>query len=210
MARSLILVLILLGSSFTVLAASVPVSPFVMGPPLVSVVTRASFLHSMNPAIDLTTALNYALLYDEEGRAEGVNPDFAFAQMLLETSYLRFGGQVRVAQNNFAGLGALDGGDKGLVFSSPRLGIRAQIQHLKYYATTLPLNGTPINPRLVHVKRASAVTAWQLSKAWASDPEYGNKLMALMARMVQHGDPSVERSTRSALPELASSTIPRH
>jgi len=170
----------------TAVFAAVPVSPFVMGPPVVPVAARASFLHAMNPAVDLATALNYSLLYEEEGVAEGVNPDLAFAQMLLETSFLRFGGQVKLGQNNFAGLGAVDGGDQGLVFPSPRQGIRAQIQHLKYYASTLPLNGDPINPRLGRVKRASAPTAWDLSRTWATDPEYGKKLMALVARMVAH------------------------
>ena len=178
---------------------SLPVSPFVMGPSVVPALARASFLHTMNPQVDLATALNFALLYEEEGRLEGVNPDLAFVQMLLETAYLRFGGQVASAQNNFAGLGALDGGDKGLFFSSPRLGVRAQIQHLKYYATNLPLNLEPINPRLPLVKRASAPTAWQLSKSWASDSEYGKKLMALMTRMVAHADRSSQRTTRSPL-----------
>ena len=109
--------------------------------------------------------------------------------MLLETSFLKYGGQVAGGQNNFAGLGAVDGGDRGLVFPSPRQGIRAQIQHLKYYATNLPLNGSPVNPRLSLVKRASAPTVWQLSKAWASDPAYGTKLMDLMTRMVAHDGP---------------------
>ena len=181
-------------------------NPLVMGPPAVPVLARASFLHAMNPAVDLATALNYSLLYDEEGVAEGVNPDLAFAQMLLETSFLRFGGQVKMGQNNFAGLGALDGGDQGLVFSSPRLGIRAQIQHLKYYATTLPLNELPINPRLPYVKRASATTAWQLGRTWATDPDYGNKLMDLMSRMVLYAGNS-EGSPRVPLSTLASRSV---
>jgi hypothetical protein len=162
----------------------------------------------MNPAVDLATALNYSLLYDEEGTFEGVNPDLAFAQMLLETSFLKFGGQVRSGQNNFAGLGALDGGDKGLVFASPRLGIRAQIQHLKYYATTLPLNGEPINPRLGYVKRASAVNAWQLGGTWATDPDYGNKLVDLMSRMVAYADQRPEAAPRSALSDVARPPVP--
>jgi len=184
-----------------------PLNGFVMGPPLVPVIDRAAFLHAMNPKVDLATALNYSLLYDEEGQFEGVNPDLAFAQMLLETSYLRFGGQVKAGQNNFAGLGALDRGDNGLVFSSPRLGVRAQVQHLKYYATTLPLAGEPINPRLGYVKRASAPTVWLLSQAWASDPEYGNKLMAVMARMVAHAGRSEEKA-RSSLPQMAPTSVP--
>ncbi len=171
-------------------ATSLSVSPEVMAAPGLSVLDRASFLTANNPAVDLGTALNYALIYEEEAVAEGVNPDLAFAQMLLETSFLKFPGQVRRGQNNFAGLGALDGGDRGLVFPSPRLGVRAQIQHLKYYATTLPLVGAPINPRLGYVKRGSATTAWSLAGTWASDPDYGNKLMALVARMVAYAERS--------------------
>jgi len=139
---------------------------------------------------------------------EGVNPDLAFAQMLLETSFLRFSGQVRLEQNNFAGLGAVDGGNQGLAFVSPRQGVRAQIQHLKYYATTLPLNGNPINPRLGWVKRATAPTVLQLSGAWASDPDYGKKLMALVARMVAHADRPSEGSTRNAFPTVAPPPLP--
>ena len=199
-----ILTSVLLVLASTADAASAP-SPNLMGPPAIPVVARASFLHAMNPAVDLATALNYSLLYEEEGGVEGVNPDLAFAQMLLETSFLRFGGQVRLGQNNFAGLGALDGGDQGLVFPSPRLGIRAQIQHLKYYATVLPLIGDPINPRLGKVKRASAPTAWDLSRTWASDPDYGKKLMALVARMVAHASP--ESSARTPLRTLATPAV---
>ena len=207
--RALIPLLFSVVSAVT-FAGSLPVSPNVMGTPLVPAFARASFLHAMNPAIDLATALNYSLLYDEEGQLEGVNSDLAFAQMLLETSFLRFGGQVRPGQNNFSGLGALDGGDKGLVFPSPRQGIRAQIQHLKYYATNLPLNADPINPRLVRVKRATAPTVWLLAKSWASDPDYGKKLMDLMERMVAHADRSASGPARSPLPPLASPPVPRY
>lgn len=182
--------------------------PFVMGPPAIPAFTRAAFLHAVNPAVDLATALNFSLLYDEEARYEGVNPDVAFAQMLLETSFLRFGGQVSKGQNNFAGLGALDGGHKGLAFASPRLGIRAQIQHLKYYATNLPLEGKAINPRLSYIKRASAPTVYQLSMAWASDPEYGNKLAALLQRMEAHVDRPAKAPARGPLPTVASPAVP--
>lgn len=185
------------------------VSPDVMAPAGLTALERAAFLTDMNPAVDLGSALNYALIYEEEGEFEGVNPDLAFAQMLLETSYLKFPGQVRRDQNNFAGLGALDGGDRGLVFSSPRLGIRAQIQHLKYYATDAPLEGTPINPRLPFVKRGTATNAWALAKTWASDPDYGNKLMALVARMVAHAERSVP-AARSAASALAPTRAAAH
>lgn len=173
-----------------------PLNPSIMGTSTIPAVARASFLNAMNPAVDLATALNYALLYDEEAEFEGVNPDLAFVQMLLETSFLRFGGQVKPGQNNFSGIGAIDGGEKGLSFPSPRVGVRAQVQHLKYYATNLPLAGPSVNPRLTLVRRASATTAWELAQSWASDPEYGKKLMALMARMVDHAQKLAERSAR--------------
>lgn len=189
-------------------SASAAVSPSLMGSSVVSVLDRASFLHAMNPDIDLGAALNYSLLYEEEGLFEGVNPDLAFAQMLLETSFLRFGGQVRQAQNNFAGLGALDGGDRGLIFVSPRQGVRAQVQHLKYYATDLPLNGVGVNPRLGFVKRASAPTVWQLSGTWASDPDYGRKLMALVARMVEHAEGHPDDPARGTAPAVAPPGVP--
>lgn len=203
-----LLVLILSLPAGALSAGSPPSGSLIMGPSVVPVYARASFLHTVNPAVDLATALNYSLLYEEEGSMEGVNPDLAFAQMLLETSFLRFSGQVRLEQNNFAGLGAVDGGNQGLAFVSPRQGVRAQIQHLKYYATTLPLNGNPINPRLGWVKRATAPTVLQLSGAWASDPDYGKKLMALVARMVAHADRPSEGSTRNAFPTVAPPPLP--
>lgn len=182
----------------------------VMGTSTIPAVARAAFLHAMNPSVDLATALNFALLYDEEAQLEGVNPDLAFAQMLLETSYLRFGGQVEAGQNNFGGLGALDGGDRGLAFASPRLGVRAQVQHLKYYATSQPLVGLPINPRLGYVKRASAPTALQLAQSWASDPDYGKKLVALLERMMAHADRTAAGKTRGPVPQVAPSSVPRN
>lgn len=203
--RSLPVLFVLLGSLLMGLPS--PVSPFLMGPSLVPVLARADFLHTVNPGADLATALNYSLLYEEEGTAEGVSPDLAFAQMLLETSFLRFGGQVRAGQNNFAGIGALDGGSTGLSFASPRVGVRAQVQHLKYYATTLPLVGAPVNPRLSLVKRASAPTVWQLSRTWASDPEYGKKLLAVLARMVNHADRLAEGKARRSPQAMARSPV---
>jgi len=211
MARPLLVLLLCLGA--TALSAAPAVDPedvSVMGRSLLGPWLRAQFLHRSNPQVDLGTALNLSLLYEEEADREGVNPDLAFAQMVLETSYLRFGGQVRAGQNNFSGLGALDGGDRGLVFPSPRLGIRAQVQHLKYYATTDALVGAPVNPRLIYVRRASAPNASQLARAWASDPEYGRKLLALLARMRENADLPSAEPTRSTLPPVAPSPVPGH
>ncbi|NNM67959.1 MAG: glucosaminidase domain-containing protein, partial [Spirochaetales bacterium] len=133
-------------------------NPFLMSKPTLTPLQRADYLISLNPSYPFADALNLSLLYQEEGGVEGVNADVAFAQMLLETNDLRFGGQVRASQNNFAGLGAVDGGAAGLSFPNPRLGVRAQIQHLKYYAGTAPLVEPPVNPRLKWIRRACAPT----------------------------------------------------
>ncbi|NNM54414.1 MAG: glucosaminidase domain-containing protein [Spirochaetales bacterium] len=163
----------------------VPPNPFLMASGALSPWERARFLVHENPSISLAVALNFSLLYQEEARSEGVNPDVAFAQMLLETHDLRFGGQVQAAQNNFAGIGAIDGGNHGLSFLSPREGVRAQIQHLKYYAGNAPLVHSPVNPRLIWIRRSCAPTIWQLAGTWASDPEYGVKLNDLLNRMTR-------------------------
>ncbi|NEO26313.1 MAG: N-acetylmuramoyl-L-alanine amidase, partial [Kamptonema sp. SIO4C4] len=49
-------------------------------------------------------------LYREEAAIEGVNYDIAFSQMCLMTNFLRFGGEVKASQKNFANLGAVGGG----------------------------------------------------------------------------------------------------
>ena len=53
----------------------------------------------------------------------------------METGFLRFGGDVKKEQYNFAGLGATGNGASGNGFKSIRIGIRAQVQHLKAYAS---------------------------------------------------------------------------
>lgn len=159
-------------------------NPFVMAPPALTALEKAKFLVFQNPTLSPGFSLNLALLYEEEASAEDVSPDLAFAQMCLETSYLRFGNQVRAGQYNFAGLGAVDGGTNSLTFGSPREGVRAQVQHLKYYASTLPLQSPPVNPRLVYVSRGIAPTVWQLAGTWASDADYGKKLLAVLQRML--------------------------
>ncbi len=78
-----------------------------------------------------------ARLYREESGIEGINYDIAFSQMCLETNFLRFKRGTKPEQNNFGGLGAR-GVSEAVSFPSARIGIRAQIQHLKAYANTEP------------------------------------------------------------------------
>ena len=75
-------------------------------------------------------------LYLSEGKAEGVRGDIAFAQSCLETgNFGFFGSAVTLDQNNFCGMGVTSNGMRGNSFDTPQLGIRAQVQHLKTYAS---------------------------------------------------------------------------
>ena len=88
----------------------------------------------------------FCQIYYEEATAEGIKVEVAFSQAMLETGFLKFGGQVKPSQFNFAGLGATDNGASGASFTSVREGIRAQIQHLKCYASTEPLVNDCVDP----------------------------------------------------------------
>ena len=118
------------------------------------------FSRSKNPAPQLTscTLEQLAEIFLEEGKAEGVRGDIAFAQSLKETGFFKYGGIVLPSQNNYAGIGALNGNGKGqaATFPDPRTGVRAQIQHLKAYASTEPLVNGCVDPRFHLVKRGSA------------------------------------------------------
>lgn len=96
--------------------------------------------------------------YITEGGIENVRGDIAFIQGCLETGFFKYGGIVNWNQNNFCGLGALDGNSQGrcATFESARMGVRAQIQHLKAYASTEQLELSQVDPRFKYVIRGSA------------------------------------------------------
>ncbi len=140
----------------------------------------AQFLKSRNENITLDYALKLSQTYIQESRKEGVSHDVAFSQMLLETGNLKFGNQVHPSQNNFCGLGALDGGAKGAVFPDMQTGVRAHIQHLKAYASKENLIQPLVDPRFKYVKRGSAPTLSGLAGTWASDKEYAYKISGIL------------------------------
>jgi len=145
-----------------------------------------SFFTETNRDIDLERLNWIARIYIDEAAAEGINHDIAFCQMLHETNYLRFGGDVRPWQNNFCGLGATGGGEPGLSFPSVRIGIRAQIQHLKAYANSLPLRNACVDPRFEKVVRGSAPCVSDLTDKWATDPLYGIHLNRKLRQLEAH------------------------
>lgn len=141
-----------------------------------------TFLETVNPQA-LDRFPDIAELYLEEAAIEGVSPDVAFAQALLETNFFRFGGDLSPSQNNFGGLGAIGGSEEGATFPSARIGVRAQIQHLKAYANQEPLVQELVDPRFRFVARGVAPTVQQLSRRWSADPNYGEKILAILRRL---------------------------
>ena len=156
---------------------------YIMGKGLVSGDKLALFLLQNNPALDTSYAYALARIYIDEASFEGVNHDIAFVQMCLETGYLRYGGDVKPEQFNYAGMGAVGGGDPGLSFSEPRIGVRAQIQHLKAYGSEEPLKGDLVNPRFRFVRRGAAPTYEGLAGTWAADRQYAVKINSLLQRL---------------------------
>ena len=116
----------------------------------------------------------------EEARAEGVRAEVVFCQEMNETNWLRFGGDVKAEQCNFAGLGATGNGVSGNTFPDVRTGIRAQVQHLKAYASTEPLKNKCVDTRFGYVSRGSAPTVLKLSGTWAASKSYGQDLLKLI------------------------------
>lgn len=98
----------------------------------------------------------FCQIFYEEAIAENIRPEVAFCQAMKETGFLQFGHDVKPDQCNFAGLGATGNGVAGNSFASVREGIRAQIQHLKAYATKDNLINACVDSRFNYVKRGSA------------------------------------------------------
>lgn len=143
----------------------------------------AQFLIKHNPGVNIRQALNLAQIYIEEAGMEGINHDIAFAQMCLETGFLKFGGSVKPNQYNFCGLGATNNFEKGDSFSSVRIGIRAHIQHLKAYADHRKIKTDLVDNRFKFIARGSAQTIQDLTGKWAVDPQYGSKINRLLKNL---------------------------
>jgi hypothetical protein len=151
----------------------------IMGRGSASEVQLIMFLKSHNPR-GFTAFSDLPKLYREEATIEGVNADIAFAQMCVETHFLRFGSLVQPEQNNFAGLGGIGDTPEGGSFRDARIGVRAHIQHLKAYASSEPLVQESVDPRFRFVRRGVAPLVDQLSGRWSADRLYGRKIKAVL------------------------------
>ena len=97
--------------------------------------------------------------YMTHGQALGLRWDYAFFQMLLETGNLKFGGDVKPTQNNFAGLGATGNGEHGESFKDISTGVRAHLEHLAMYAGERI--EAPVAERTRKVQEWGVLSDWQ-------------------------------------------------
>jgi len=141
-------------------------------------------------------------IYIAEGDAAGVRGDIAFAQSVLETGSFFFPdrGQVRPADNNFAGIGACDSCSTGRGYPDARTGVRAQIQLLRAYAdasvTATNLGYPPVDPKLPSFFLKGRAPTWSgLTGTWATSTTYAPKIFELYFRILSwvsdNPDPSV-------------------
>ena len=127
---------------------------------------------------------DYCQLVLEEANAEGVKAEILFAQAMLETGWLQFGGSVKASQCNFGGIGAVNATAGGASFDDVRTGLRAQVQHLKAYASTEPLKNACVDPRFEKVERGVAPYVEDLNGRWAVPGDgYGQRVSSLAARV---------------------------
>ena len=168
----------------------------VMGPSVLTAAEMAAWLRSSGSSPRLSAGASVeiiAQMYVDEGTAENVRGDVAFAQAYIETGGFSAGG----SENNFSGLGACDSCGGQNRFPTALDGIRAQIQLLKAYAgggaLTNPASpywwgGDPMTAANKYNKfggTGSAPTWRQMGGGkWASDPSYSSKVLGTYDKML--------------------------
>jgi len=144
-----------------------------------------------------------AKMYVIYGKRFGIRADMAWAQMIHETGYGQYGGDVLPEQNNMAGIGAT-GGVPGNSFATAELGVIAQYVHLAWYLypdhmsdpycvqVSQPEDGSPIatpgDPR--HYAQSDGAshkgnvrTVYDLSGKWAPGATYGSAIQTIANRI---------------------------
>jgi Mannosyl-glycoprotein endo-beta-N-acetylglucosaminidase len=121
------------------------------------------YLKSRNSEVDPRYE-GVATEYMRFGEMLDVRWDYAFYQMIVETGALSYrrgnrSGDVKPAQNNFAGLGATGGGEHGDSFKDIASGVRGHLEHLLMYSGQKVDN--PVAERTRKVQEWGVLTSWQ-------------------------------------------------
>ncbi len=163
----------------------------IMGQAQATAAQMQAHIRQVNPEVSQSVT-DMIPLYLSEGAAESIRGDVAFAQSCLETGNFTFSGSaVTLDQNNFAGIGVTQNGMKGHSWATPQLGIRAQIQHLKAYASSSPLCKDCVDPRYAYVKKGCAPYVEWLGiqenpqgAGWAAGANYGEKILNILDKII--------------------------
>jgi hypothetical protein len=157
-----------------------------LGPAQIEAWYASTGIQSRSP----TPVGRVAQLFVEEGQDQGVRGDIAFAQAMLETGYLRYGGQVVPADHNFGGIGACDSCARGLRFPDPETGVRAHIQHLWAYASptadAAALARPLVDVRFANVRPPGRTRLWEAmgNGNWATSTTYAPKVLTIWRQML--------------------------
>lgn len=159
----------------------------IFGEPEVTKEQMVSFIRRHNPFPKINCSLEELVdIYYEEAAHEGIRPDLALAQAILETGYFRFGKDVLPQQNNYSGLGTTGSGVQGAFFETPRIGVRAHIQHLLAYSTSRDPLKPVVDPRFNIVRslpyHSAQCSTWEsLSGKWAvPGVGYGERIVKII------------------------------
>ncbi len=155
---------------------------------LIQSLKDTGYVSTVRKTLTDCTLEELAQYYIEEAKAEGVRAEVAWCQSILETNWFTFAGcAVDPSYHNYCGHGATDGGGTPEYYSSSRIGVRAQIQHLKAYASTDALNQTCVDGRFKYVTRGKAKFVEILGQqenpggyGWATGADYGPHIVRLI------------------------------
>lgn len=161
----------------------------IFGTPEVTKEQIIKYILRHNPEPKLTCSVEELVnIYYEEAGLEGVRPDLAITQAILETGFFRYGGDVLPEQNNYAGIGAT-GNSRGIWLSSARDGVIAHVQHLLAYATTRNPLKPIVDPRYYIVREIhlAQCPSWEsLNGKWAAPgTNYGQRILNILERVKQ-------------------------
>jgi len=143
------------------------------------------YIKKVNPAVSANDVEKLIDVYLSEAGKEGINHDLAIAQMLFITKSLNK--KVLTDVHNYAGLNVVD--KKAVRFNSMTEGVRAHIQHLKGYSSSIKsseLKELLADPRwdILDPFRGKIKTLDELSVKWApGNSEYARKIENIINEM---------------------------
>ena len=157
--------------------------------------TRAQmskYIKKRNPNVPNIVIEKIIPAFIAESAIQGVRGDIAFAQSCEQTGNFGFkGSAVTLSQNNFAGIGVTKNGMKGNSFPDVNTGVRAQIQHLKAYASKEPLKQKCVDPRFKYVERGCipyidilGIQENPKRQGWSAGKNYGPNILKILSNIL--------------------------